>query len=286
MRQLMPFTGADQPDADPPSSPTPPTQRKLIPLDASLLDDLTPGKQLNHSPATASADVADVVYRRRIVPSPEDLAMAEDEEPPLLLATAGESHDRQWQKLKENKESLNKNRQSQCASLTSASTSPEATSANDIDCCVVDAPRPEQQPAPTYSNKSTFGKWKRRKATAPLPPIAASSASILVQSMGNGGAGGVQMLPLTDIRYELEVIEVQQQGLEKQGIQLEKMIRDRCEGANAPAPATTEQQQIIEEVAMHSAPNTKEVEDLILQLFEIVNEKNELFRRQAELMYL
>jgi len=29
-----------------------------------------------------------------------------------------------------------------------------------------------------------------------------------------------------------------------------------------------------------------DVEDLVLQLFELVNEKNELFRRQAELMYL
>lgn len=29
-----------------------------------------------------------------------------------------------------------------------------------------------------------------------------------------------------------------------------------------------------------------DIEDLVLQLFELVNEKNELFRRQAELMYL
>lgn len=31
---------------------------------------------------------------------------------------------------------------------------------------------------------------------------------------------------------------------------------------------------------------TPDVEDLVLHLFELVNEKNELFRRQAELMYL
>lgn len=31
---------------------------------------------------------------------------------------------------------------------------------------------------------------------------------------------------------------------------------------------------------------TPDLEDLVLQLFELVNEKNELFRRQAELMYL
>ena len=29
-----------------------------------------------------------------------------------------------------------------------------------------------------------------------------------------------------------------------------------------------------------------QVEDMILQLFELVNEKNDLFRRQTELMYL
>lgn len=56
---------------------------------------------------------------------------------------------------------------------------------------------------------------------------------------------------------------------------LEKMIRERCEGT--PDLPIDELSTVV---------NTKEVEDLILQLFEIVNEKNELFRRQAELMYL
>lgn len=56
---------------------------------------------------------------------------------------------------------------------------------------------------------------------------------------------------------------------------LEKMIRDRCEGGENENTPVTE-----------IKPNSKEVEDLILQLFELVNEKNELFRRQAELMYL
>jgi len=31
---------------------------------------------------------------------------------------------------------------------------------------------------------------------------------------------------------------------------------------------------------------TPDIENLVLQLFELVNEKNELFRKQAELMYL
>lgn len=35
-----------------------------------------------------------------------------------------------------------------------------------------------------------------------------------------------------------------------------------------------------------SGPSSLEVEDMILQLFDLVNLKNELFRRQTELMYL
>lgn len=38
--------------------------------------------------------------------------------------------------------------------------------------------------------------------------------------------------------------------------------------------------------AVSDAATGAEVEDMILQLFELVNEKNELFRKQAELMYL
>jgi hypothetical protein len=89
-------------------------------------------------------------------------------------------------------------------------------------------------------------------------------------------------MPLQEIRHELEIIEVQQQGLEKQGIQLEKMIRERCEGPEEKA-ALAAGQDILETLP---TKNTKEVEDLIMQLFDLVNEKNELFRRQAELMYL
>lgn len=73
-----------------------------------------------------------------------------------------------------------------------------------------------------------------------------------------------------EIRRELEFIEIQQQGLEKQGVRLEQIIRDKCEGPHVDMDTSL----------------TPDVEDLILQLFELVNEKNELFRKQAELMYL
>lgn len=202
------------------------SQRKLIPIDASLLEDM-PSKSL---PDIGGEE--NVCYRRTIVPTEmADAATTADEQQ--------QNNDRQWEKMKENKESQNKNRQSQTVVLSPA----------------------EDTELPYGSNKSSYGKWKRRKGPAPSLPIPPRKV--------------LQMLPLEDIRHELEVIEVQQQGLEKQGVQLEKMIRERCEGGDNEMRPLDE-----------FKPNSKEVEDLILQLFELVNEKNELFRRQAELMYL
>lgn len=197
------------------------SQRKLIPVDSSLLDDFTI-RNIAERPADEN-----ITYRRKIVPD--------------LIATPDKITNRQCEKMKENKESQNKNRQSQVMMPIHVS----LDDSNQI-----------------YSpNKSSFGKWKRRKGPAPSLPIPPRKV--------------IQMLPLQEIRHELEVIEVQQLGLEKQGVILEKMIRERCEG-------TENENKPLDEFK----PNTKEVEDLILQLFELVNEKNELFRRQAELMYL
>lgn len=106
-------------------------------------------------------------------------------------------------------------------------------------------------------DKSSQGKWKRKKGPAPVRPIPQRRI--------------VKSLPITEIKQELKMIELQQQGLEKQGVRLEQIIRDRCEGSES-------------EHAENHVPI--DVEDLILQLFEVVNEKNELCRRQAELMYL
>lgn len=119
-----------------------------------------------------------------------------------------------------------------------------------------------------YINKSSHGKWKRRKGPAPALPYLQPQRRVL------------QMLPLQEIRQELEVIEVQQQGLEKQGVILEKMIRERCEGSSDNRST----EELLE--TLPTTKNPKEVEELIIQLFELVNEKNDLFRRQAELMYL
>ncbi|KAJ6638671.1 MICAL-like protein 2 [Pseudolycoriella hygida] len=214
------------------------TTLRLIPLEASLIEDTS-----QHSECTTEDD--SVVYRRRIVPcspesQPDDSTTFNDKS--LNVSDDLVEHNaRQWQKMKENKETQNKNRQSQIS---------------------LSSPEPDH----VYSNKSSFGKWKRRKGPAPALPIPPRKV--------------LQMVPLQEIRHELEVIEVQQVGLEKQGVMLEKMIRERCEGTDPQFNEFGEPQ------LPPDAPNTKEVEDLILQLFELVNEKNELFRRQAELMYL
>lgn len=44
---------------------------------------------------------------------------------------------------------------------------------------------------------------------------------------------------MSEIRRELDLIEVQQQGLEKQGVKIEQIIREKCEGKreeNADSP--------------------------------------------------
>ncbi|CAO1389606.1 unnamed protein product [Diamesa serratosioi] len=202
------------------------TKLRLIPLEESLIEDNGSGGGVYH-------DInEEITYRRKIMPL----------SPQSTLSSDSPSNERQWEKMKDNKEAQNRNRQSQIS---------------------IKEPL-ESSESVHYLNKSSHGKWKRRKGPAPaLPTLPMPQKKLL------------QMLPLQEIRHELEIIDVQQQGLEKQGVILEKMIRERCEGT---------EEDLLEQ--LQEKKNTPEVEDLIMQLFELVNEKNELFRRQAELMYL
>ncbi|KAF9418472.1 hypothetical protein HW555_004760 [Spodoptera exigua] len=77
----------------------------------------------------------------------------------------------------------------------------------------------------------------------------------------------MQMSP-EELQVQLDLLETQQLGLERQGVLIERMIRDKCEGDEAD-----------------TVPQ-EEVEDLVIQLCELVNEKNDLFRKQTELMYI
>ncbi|XP_030378616.1 MICAL-like protein 1 isoform X2 [Scaptodrosophila lebanonensis] len=224
--------------------------RRLIPLHHSLLSDdetANPSNSADEQKQRNAVAETDIVYRRILMPPTINT--------PTHLDQPNE-HNRQLEKLKDNKEAQNRNRQLQVFGLESHNSTTSAS----------------------IYNKSTHGKWKRRKGPAPALPIPQRKV--------------LQMLPLQEIRHELEIIEVQQQGLEKQGVILEKMIRDRCEGptiVTTAATAVDAADSTPSPIATNPAEqgqNSKEVEDLILQLFELVNEKNELFRRQAELMYL
>ncbi|KAI4488985.1 hypothetical protein M0804_004483 [Polistes exclamans] len=138
-----------------------------------------------------------------------------------------------WEDQKNNKDEANRNRQS----LTSIS-------------CV------ESSQFKSYPDKSVQGKWKRKKGPAPPRPTPHRRK--------------IKVMSMKDVKLELDEIELQQQGLERQGVRLEQLIRDKCE----TGPRADE------------SSLSMDVEELILELFALVNEKNELFRRQAELMLL
>lgn len=224
---VPPQSSTPKPNDSKSSSPNP--NQRLITLDASLIEN---DFDLNE-PISRAASNDSVVYRRTIIP----LKVDDDS---LTLESTTTTSERQWEKMKDNKEAQNRNRQSQISP-----TSSQNDSYNNL-----------------ISNKSQQGKWKRRKGPAPALPVPLPERKT------------IKMLPLKEIRQEMDIIETQQQGLEKQGVILEQMIRERCEGVDPEIDITGIQ------------TNSKEVEDLIMQLFELVNEKNELFRRQAELMYL
>jgi hypothetical protein len=112
---------------------------------------------------------------------------------------------------------------------------------------------------------STDGQWKRKKGPAPPRPIPQKRQ--------------VKKLPRKAVNTELQDIEIKQQELERQGVRLEKTIREVCE--------KNDQERV--EAGLENKDRESlgpEVEDLIVQLFDLVNEKNDLYRRQTELMYM
>ncbi|XP_057369055.1 MICAL-like protein 1 isoform X4 [Daphnia carinata] len=106
-------------------------------------------------------------------------------------------------------------------------------------------------------NKDSHGQWKRKKGPAPPRPSPQKRQ--------------LRKLPLMGIQQELDDIEIKQVELERQGVSLEQSIRDLTEPEDGSEP--------ISDGSIH-------IEEMILQLFDLVNEKNELLRRQTELMYL
>ena len=109
------------------------------------------------------------------------------------------------------------------------------------------------------TDKAEEGQWRKKKGPAPARPIPPKRT--------------VKKLARKAINQELTDIEVKQGELERQGVKLEKTIREICARNDA------------EEGANRDSLGP-EAEDLIIQLFDLVNEKNELFRRQTELIYM
>ncbi|XP_038215601.1 MICAL-like protein 1 isoform X2 [Zerene cesonia] len=150
-----------------------------------------------------------------------------------------------------------------------------------------------------HSDQKSFGKLtpnsrKKRPAPSPLDSLSNVSGcggslergvdtSTTRSNLSDGGRktkGPAPGLPLPErrevkmqmspeeLQVQLDLLETQQLGLERQGVLIEQMIRDKCEGDEA------------------SMAPQEEIEDLVIQLCELVNEKNDLFRKQTELMYI
>lgn len=140
--------------------------------------------------------------------------------------------------------------QSDSLSLMSASTTTQSSGPS--------ASGTSQIFSPLSPDKAEEGQWRKKKGPAPPRPIPPKRS--------------VKKLHRKAINQELQDIEVKQGELERQGVKLEKTIREICdkndeEGENRDSLGP-------------------EAEDLIIQLFDLVNEKNELFRRQTELIYM
>uniref|UniRef100_A0A0K2UHZ5 Uncharacterized protein n=1 Tax=Lepeophtheirus salmonis TaxID=72036 RepID=A0A0K2UHZ5_LEPSM len=118
---------------------------------------------------------------------------------------------------------------------------------------------------PVSPDKADGGIWKKKKGPAPPRPIPPKRQ--------------VKKIPRKAVNTELIDIEVKQLEFERQGVQLEKTIRELCEKNDSEQKENGTCSEDRESLG-------PEAEDLIIQLFELVNEKNELFRRQTELMYM
>lgn len=118
---------------------------------------------------------------------------------------------------------------------------------------------------PLSPDKAIEGQWKKKKGPAPPRPIPQKRQ--------------VKKIPRKAVNTELHDIEIKQQELERQGVKLEKTIRELCE--------RNDRERCEQGLDITDRDSLgPEVEDLIIQLFDLVNEKNDLFRRQTELIYM
>ncbi len=126
---------------------------------------------------------------------------------------------------------------------------------------------------PLSPDKATLeGQWKKKKGPAPPRPVPQKRQ--------------VKKLPRKAVNTELHDIEVKQRELERQGVKLETTIRELCQKRDAELKAEEGEEGGASVPPADRDSLGPEVEDLMIQLFDLVNEKNDLFRRQTELMYM
>ena len=153
---------------------------------------------------------------------------------------------------------------------------------------------------PLSPDKSSMdGQWKKKKGPAPPRPIPPKrQVKKLPRKAVNNELMEIgkkfkkynsicfweiaSLFPINYFSYSsknINVTEIKQQEYERQGVDLEKTIREICVKSDNKR----------EEAGLDNNDRDSlgpEAEDLIVQMFELVNEKNELFRRQTELMYM
>ncbi|XP_029172147.1 MICAL-like protein 1 isoform X2 [Nylanderia fulva] len=223
-------------------APQPPAAKELFPSDQHESSKCNTPSSYHNSPSSRTTPRARKTKPAPPPPmptsTPRNISIGHApsfEESPIINLRGDDRSLNMWEDQKTNKDETNRNRQSLSGILCTDSSS-----------------------YTSYTDKSIQGKWKRKKGPAPPRPIPHRRK--------------IKVISMKDVKLELDEIELQQQGLERQGVRLEQLIRDKCE--SGPEGRTED-----------SSLGT-DVEELVLELFALVNEKNELFRRQAELMLL
>ncbi|KAK9295060.1 hypothetical protein QLX08_010535 [Tetragonisca angustula] len=211
-------------------APLPPNKKEPCPSDQPL----SSTSKLQRSTSDYRDPLPRTTFKtRKQKPAPPPPPTTNFQESPISKLHGTNIEYNVWEDQKTNKDETNRNRQSFAQ----------------ISC-------EENFHCRSYLDKSIEGKWKRKKGPAPPCPIPHRRK--------------IKVMSLKDVKLELDEIELQQQGLEKQGVRLEQLIRSKCESGSR-----------INDISLGA-----DVEELVLELFTLVNEKNELFRRQAELMLL
>ncbi|KAF4524559.1 hypothetical protein B566_EDAN002834 [Ephemera danica] len=164
------------------------------------------------------------------------------------------------------------------------------------------APPPPPSPAHHSPSVTPQGSLRPPRKSKPAPKPPGSSSSPAVERLMQLGEKGIKdelnrtrQGLLAELRQELEMIETQQRGLEKQGVRLEEQIREQlaqlgCDNDDATLPEELEDSQRLEEQQAdlewqircllqkpgRTEDDMKKEEDLIARLVALVEQRNQI----------